>query len=312
MRIKIIGLFGILCSLIGNQAMSYAPTYEDLQKQGMIHHLKEKDLQKKFIETSAGKLAYYETSGTEGPLVLIHGNSCSKEYMIRQLDGLGLKYKMYAFDLPGHGESENARHPSHNYTLTGYAKVIAEAIRKLKIEPVIVVGWSLGGHIGIEMMKADPGVLKGVLIASTAAFTPTEQGFKEAYLPTFKTPLSLKLEPFTQEDVKAYITQGAIDFDQYRILMDASLRAHGLARHTMVHDVLRGEGVDEKKVVETSPIPLGIIMGAHEHAINNDYVKSLKYKNCKMIEAIDAGHDCQWSHPKEFNELIERFVSQLH
>ncbi len=43
------GLLGIICSLIGIQAKAYGPTYEDLQKQGIIQHLKEKDLQKKFI-----------------------------------------------------------------------------------------------------------------------------------------------------------------------------------------------------------------------------------------------------------------------
>ena len=137
-----------------NCLTAYAPTYAQLKQLGMVHNLKAHNLQKKFIATSAGRIAYYETSGSGRPILLIHGNSCSKEYMIRQLDGLGLKYKMIAIDLPGHGESSNALHAAENYTLTGYACVIAEIIRKLKLQPVVVIGWSLGGLIAREMMQA--------------------------------------------------------------------------------------------------------------------------------------------------------------
>src|SRR5687768_5387298 len=110
----------IMCALITlsgtSLAKDYTPTYAQLKELGLIHHLKEENLHKKFIETSAGKIAYYETSAKAGPILLIHGNSCAKEYMIKQLDGLGLTYRMIAIDLPGHGESSNALNPSENYT----------------------------------------------------------------------------------------------------------------------------------------------------------------------------------------------------
>ncbi len=287
---------------------AYAPTFKKLQDSEMIHNLREKDIQKKFIETSAGKIAYHETSGKSGPIILIHGNSCSKEYMIKQLDGLGLKYKMIALDLPGHGESSNALNPSENYTLTGYARIVSEVIQKLNLQPVVVVGWSLGGHIALEMMAENPELLQGVLIASVPPFTPSEHVVKEAYLPTYSTPLSMKQEPFTREDVKEYITQGGIDLERYPILIEASMRAHGLARLTMVNAVLSGQGVDERKVAETSPIPLGIIMGSKEHVVNNDYIRSLKYANCCMMETLEGGHDCHWSHAEQFNQLVDRFA----
>ncbi|MBY0500870.1 MAG: alpha/beta hydrolase [Alphaproteobacteria bacterium] len=301
-----------LSSMETHKAKAYAPTYAKLRELNMIQNLSENDIQKKFIETSSGRVAYYETSGNSKPIILIHGNSCSKEYMIKQLDALGLKYKMIAIDLPGHGESSNALNPSKNYTLTGYAQVVAEVIQKLNLKPVILVGWSLGGHIALEMMAGNPELLQGVLIASVPPITPSEQGLKEAYLPTYSTPLSMKMEPFTLEDAKAYITQGPIDLDRFTLLAEASMRTHGLARFTMVNAVLKGKGVDEKNVAETSSIPLGIIMGAEEHAVNNDYVKSLKYANCIMMETLEGGHDCQWSHAEQFNQLVDKFAQLLN
>jgi len=290
----------------------YAPSILALIASGMIQLLSPETLHKKWVETSVGKIAYYETSGKKGPIVLVHGNSCSKEYMLRQLDALGNEYHMIAIDLPGHGESDNITNlPEVHYTLTGYAHVVAEVIDKLDLGRVVLLGWSLGGHIAMEMMMWHPDCLKGVLVAGSAPFIPSPEGLSKAYLPTYSTPLSLKKDPFTMDDVKSYISQGIIDFEKYPILAEASMRADGLARFHMVSAVLRGEGVDEKAVVEKSLIPLGIIMGKYEHAINNDYVKSLNYANCMMMETIDAGHDCQWSHPKEFNAAVRKFLDAL-
>ncbi|MCA0370354.1 MAG: alpha/beta hydrolase [Proteobacteria bacterium] len=291
-------------------ATDFHPTYEELARTKMIGVIRQEELHKKFLETSAGTIAYYETSGIGDTLFLIHGNSTSKEYMIRQLDALGTTYRMIALDLPGHGESENAQDPDGTYTLGGYAQLCAEVIEKLGLPPVIVVGWSLGGHIAVEMMAQNPGLLRGALIACAPPFTPSGECLKEAYLPTYSAPLSMKVEPFTLEDVKSYITQGVIDFDQYPLLAKAGMRAHGLARHTMVSAVLRGDGLDERATVESSPVPVGILMAKGEHAINNAYTASLNYANCVMMETIDGPHDCQWSHPQEFNKAIVKFVEK--
>jgi pimeloyl-ACP methyl ester carboxylesterase len=65
------------------------------------------------IEAPNGAIAVHE-SADEGPaVVLIHGNSSSSRVFSRQLDGpLGRRFRLVAVDLPGHGESDNAKDPS--------------------------------------------------------------------------------------------------------------------------------------------------------------------------------------------------------
>ena len=268
-------------------------------------------LETKYIDTRAGKIAYIESTGISIPIVLIHGNSASKEFMQKQVDGLGKEYKVIALDLPGHGESNNASNPITDYTLTGYARTVAEIIQKLELGPVVLVGWSLGGHIAMEFMGEYPELLRGVMVISAPPVSPTEEGFKEAYLPTYSSSLGSKIDPFTPEEVKEYMTQGGVDFDANPELMNAALRAHGLARHTMVNHVMESKVKDERKIVEESTVPLGFILGKGEHAINNDYIKSLNYANCLMLRIIDGGHDLQWSHAKDVNKLIHEFVEML-
>lgn len=97
----------------------------------------------------------------ERVLLLIHGNSSCREVFRHQLQGrICDSHRLVAFDLPGHGESSDAPDPLRSYTRSG----LAEAV---------VLGWSLGGHVGIEMTARFPG-LRGLMVigAPPAAFGP--------------------------------------------------------------------------------------------------------------------------------------------
>ena len=99
------------------------------------------------ITTSAGKVAYRQSAGTGPTIVLVHGNSASSKAFARQLDGtLGRTYRVIAYDLPGHGESDDAADPAKTYTMPGYARVLREVVAQLGANDAVFVGWSLGGH----------------------------------------------------------------------------------------------------------------------------------------------------------------------
>jgi pimeloyl-ACP methyl ester carboxylesterase len=107
------------------------------------------------IETSHGSLAVEESRQGEMPLVMIHGNSYCRGVFRHQLhSSLTSHHRLIAFDLPGSGESSDAPDPERTYTLQGSADATIELLGKLGVTNAIVFGWSLGGHIGIEMMPA--------------------------------------------------------------------------------------------------------------------------------------------------------------
>jgi pimeloyl-ACP methyl ester carboxylesterase len=56
------------------------------------------------LSTSHGTIVAEETGCVDVPVLLIHGNSLSREVFRKQLGGaLARKYRLVAFDLPGHG-----------------------------------------------------------------------------------------------------------------------------------------------------------------------------------------------------------------
>ncbi|RVB41883.1 alpha/beta hydrolase, partial [Mesorhizobium sp. M7A.F.Ca.CA.001.16.1.1] len=133
-------------------------------------------ISQKTLETSHGKIAVRETSGQGTAVMLIHGNSSSSAVFRNQLDGpLGERYHLIAPDLPGHGASGDAIDPERSYNMEGYADAMTEVLGLLGIDKAIVFGWSLGGHIGLEMIDRFPGLL-GLMITGTPPVSPEEVG----------------------------------------------------------------------------------------------------------------------------------------
>lgn len=106
------------------------------------------------IETSQGRIAFLESSGSGTPVVFIHGNSTCRDVFRHQFETttLATARHIIAIDLLGHGQSDDALDPQKAYTIPGYATTLIEALRSLNITRAALVGWSLGGHVSLEMI----------------------------------------------------------------------------------------------------------------------------------------------------------------
>ena len=87
-------------------------------------------------------------------------------------------HRLISFDLPGHGQSSDAIDPGRSYTRPGLADAAVELVDKLGVTEAIVFGWSLGGHIGIEMIPRFPG-MRGLMISGAPPVSRNQmsQGF---------------------------------------------------------------------------------------------------------------------------------------
>ena len=97
---------------------------------------------KGFFRTSDEAVIYYEVDGEGQPLLLVHGWSCSSKFFQRNVTVLKKHFKVVTLDLRGHGQSSKGL---HGYVLSRLAQDIRELIIELKLENVILMGWSLGG-----------------------------------------------------------------------------------------------------------------------------------------------------------------------
>ena len=128
------------------------------------------------IITSHGSLAVEESGQGSIPVLLIHGNSSCRGVFRHQLQGrLAQNHRLIAFDLPGHGQSSNAPDPTQSYTRPGFADAAIELLGKLGVTEAIVFGWSLGGHIGIEMVPRFSG-MRGLMVTGAPPVGSQQHG----------------------------------------------------------------------------------------------------------------------------------------
>ena len=135
------------------------------------------------INTSSGTISYMQSEGEGEPIVFIHNNSASKGVFQKQFEKLGQKYKMIALDLPGHGESSNSDSPEKTYSFPGYAKVVTEVVEGIGLDKAVFCGWSLGGHVGIEILNQRPDLVSGLMITGTPPIPLTPEGMAMGFQP---------------------------------------------------------------------------------------------------------------------------------
>lgn len=266
------------------------------------------------VETTHGAIAIAQTSGAGTPILFIHGNSSCKEVFRNQLLGdIGKTFHCVAMDLPGHGQSENARDSERTYTMSGYADCALQVMDALGIDSFAVVGWSLGGHIGIEMLAQSDRV-RALLISGTPPVSNNPADFALAFLPSEHMGLTGQ-EVFTEAEAEAYARTTCGDTATYEAFLgDAVRRTDGRARRIMMETAIRGEGADQRRQVETDPRPLAIVNGTDEPFVNNAYLETIAYKNLwenKVHLISNTGHAPFWDAPAEFDAHLRRFILRL-
>lgn len=108
-------------------------------------------------------LNYMEYGNGQEPMLLLHGATNRWQSFMSIIPDLSINYHLYALDFRGHGSSERA----YSYTLHDYLDDVHNFIKEHIKKPVIIVGHSLGGMIGILLAAYYPNLVKQLVIIDT-------------------------------------------------------------------------------------------------------------------------------------------------
>lgn len=214
------------------------------------------------IETSQGRLAFLESSGSGTPVVFIHGNSTCRDVFRHQFETtLATTQRIIAIDLPGHGQSDDALDPQKAYTIPGYAATLIEALRSLNVTRAALVGWSLGGHISLEMIGQEFDAAGAMIIGAP----PIKRGIL-GMVRGFQAQLDLLLatkSALNARDISRFARACAGEKHAAR-LHDMIARTDRRARQILGRGLRSGLGVDQRWVVENLSTPIAVVNGSEE------------------------------------------------
>ncbi len=254
-----------------------------------------------FAETSAGRLRY-AVRGDEGPAVLlIHGFGGDLDNWLFNMDALAEKAKVYALDLPGHGQSiKRIADPG----LSGLAKAVRAFMDTVGVESAHLVGHSMGGAVAATVASDAPDRVLSLSLVCSAGLGPE---ISSAYIDGFVTAVSRRdLKPVLQllfADAKLVSRAMVDDLLKYKRL-DGVLEAL-----TQLSSDLFADG-RQSTVLSGQIADLGVrtlvVWGAEDRVIPASHAQNLDGAEVEIIER--AGHMVQMEQAAKVNDRIHGHI----
>ena len=119
----------------------------------------------KFLEIEGTRLHYFER-GTGLPVVFLHGNATMlQDFLLSEAFTAAAKQnRAIAFDRPGFGYSTRPR--GRTWKASEQADVIVEALRRLNLGPVALVGHSWGTLVAVALAERHPALVRSLVLLS--------------------------------------------------------------------------------------------------------------------------------------------------
>ena len=125
------------------------------------------------IRIAINKLAVsYNDYGPENApvIIFIHGFPFNKSMWDDQMDVLKDNYRVIAYDIRGHGNSDPG---IDDFSIELFVNDLFRLMEKLEIEKSILCGLSLGGYIALNAVLKDPDRFDGLILNDTQCIADT-------------------------------------------------------------------------------------------------------------------------------------------
>src|ERR671912_94978 len=120
-----------------------------------------------------GLRIYYEVHGEGEPLLLIHGGTPTPHFLGYHLPAFTEHFQVFTPDSRGHGRTDN---PTGELGYRVMADDVAALIVALGLQRPLVLGYSDGGQIALELGMRYPGLARALVLRCT------QFRFSEVYL----------------------------------------------------------------------------------------------------------------------------------
>ncbi|TCL68222.1 alpha/beta hydrolase [Rhizobium sp. BK251] len=263
------------------------------------------------IATRYGNVRLDDSMGAGFPLLMVHGSSYSRRVFRKQMESpLARRWRVIAVDLLGHGESDDANDPDA-YAITRHAECLEEVTAKLGLRRFAMFGWSLGGHLAVEMMSRESG-MAGLMLCGAPPVPLGMIGMLRGFHASFDLLLASK-QVFSERDAERFewLTFGNAGDPSFK---QAIMRADGRARKTLSQSMLRGDGADQRRVIERASVPVALIHGSEDPFVRLSYLTGLHIPDLfqDQVEIVQgAGHAPFWERPDIFNRFLDGFMEDV-
>jgi pimeloyl-ACP methyl ester carboxylesterase len=255
------------------------------------------------VLTIDGVEVFYEERGSGPPLVFLHGLGSSTRDWEFQLAYFSKQWRCVAFDLPGSGKSKDPAHPHGPFSLPGYARVIAAAMKSLGLAPAHVVGLSMGGMTSLQLALDAPEVVRSITVVNASA-SVLAKTLKERAVLGVRAMLTRTLGP---KFVGKLVAPRLFPRPHEQGLRDqfiAQLAAQDKRTYAAVSRAVMGWSVEDRVQAIGCPVVFIASDGDYSPVAAKEAVAA-RIRDAKVIVVPDSHHALPIEKPQVFNEVLE-------
>lgn len=258
------------------------------------------------------------------PLVMLHGWALN----LRVFDGLvdeleapssQPRFDIERFDLPGHGREPEPPH-LHDDQADGAWDIgkVADLLLAKMPARCVLLGWSLGAKISMEIAARAPERIEGlILISATPKFARSDDwphGANPAALDTLGQHLRDDYRR-TVNDFLSLQVRGSAQADETLGNLRHALLSQGECQPaTLLRSLRLLHQIDQRSRLSLIQAPTLVIAGQYDRVVHPGATQAAAalIPNARYHELPRCGHAPFISHTRDVVELIQEFAAELH
>jgi pyruvate dehydrogenase E2 component (dihydrolipoamide acetyltransferase) len=254
-------------------------------------------------------LLYVLAGHGDPPLVFLHGLGASQNIWQAVLPAFAEHHRVFALDLPGHGQSDKPAPEATDYSLAGIARVVAEALDVLELAPVVLIGHSLGGAVALQVALEQPDKVSRLVLVDSAGLgdeinpeildrieaEPSREEARKELALFFHDPHNI-LESGVEDLYQQHAEPGA--WDALRVITAATFSRDG-----------QRTGLPSR--LGEVKVPTLILWGAEDRVIPATHanVGAQALNDAQVVVLEEIGHVPQIEDAAGFVRAVERFLA---
>ena len=255
------------------------------------------------ISQDGVKISFDKQGEGEPTLVFIHGWSNNRSIWDSQISHFSEKYRVITIDLAGFGKSGNNR---NTWTMSSFGEDVVAVINQLKLNQVVLVGFSMGGPVIIETAKKAPEHIAGLVLVDILQniemkYSPAMIGYIDSsYMDLVTSPTPEKLEGvFYKKNPDA-------SFERVLSMLKDAPR---IGWKESLNEFCRWCNEDCNESLKKIQASIISINSDSEPTNVEAFRKCVPSFKVKIIP--DVGHVIFWDSPEEFNRLLEESIQEF-
>ena len=243
--------------------------------------------------TRDGVAIHYEVHGSGPTMLLSHGYSATTAMWRPQVEGLSRDFRIVAWDMRGHGESDSPDDPGA-YSEAATVGDMAAILDALGVRSAVIGGLSLGGYMSLAFELEHPARTSALMVFDTGP------GYrKEAGRDAWNRTAHARAEAFERQGLSALGNGNEVRISRHRSALGLAHAARGMLAQ------VDGRVIDH---LPTIGVPALVLVGERDTPFlaATDYMAA-KIPNARKVVLADAGHASNIDQPEAFNRAIRSF-----